>query len=310
MLADPTRPPTGCRVRSLTTADAHAVYEIVAAAEEVELGERSIDEEDIVGDWQRPSFDVTTQAVGVTRDGGGHAELVAYAEVFGGWRADAHVLPDHQGRGIGTWLAGWIQDEARRQGSSIVGMPVPAGSVSDRLLEGLGFFVRWTSWVLAFPEGVSIERQPLPTGFTFHDLDPADERLGGQQAYRLIDDAFNEWPDRTPSTYGDWAAGSLLRPGFEPWQLRLVTDPHGEVVGACLLILSGGIGYVDQLAVRRDHRGLGLARALLADAFETARAHGATRSELSTDSRTGALGLYERVGMRVVQTWVHRAMAV
>ncbi len=61
------------------------------------------------------------------------------------------------------------------------------------------------------------------------------------------------------------------------------------------------------LAVRRDRRGLGLARALLADAFATARAHGATRSELSTDTRTGALGLYERVGMQVRSTWVHRA---
>ena len=39
-----------------------------------------------------------------------------------------------------------------------------------------------------------------------------------------------------------------------------------------------------------------------------AHAHGATRSELSTDSRTGALGLYERVGMEVTSTWVHRAI--
>ena len=47
------------------------------------------------------------------------------------------------------------------------------------------------------------------------------------------------------------------------------------------------------------------ARALLVDAFARARDHGATVSELSTDSRTGALGLYEHVGMRVTQTWRH-----
>ena len=46
-------------------------------------------------------------------------------------------------------------------------------------------------------------------------------------------------------------------------------------------------------------------RALLVDAFERARDHGATVSELSTDSRTGALGLYEHVGMQVTQTWRH-----
>lgn len=33
-----------------------------------------------------------------------------------------------------------------------------------------------------------------------------------------------------------------------------------------------------------------------------------TRFELSTDSRTGALGLYEKVGMRVTSTWVNRAV--
>ena len=54
----------------------------------------------------------------------------------------------------------------------------------------------------------------------------------------------------------------------------------------------------------------GLARALLVDCFAVAREHGASRSELSTDSRTGALGLYERVGMRVTSTWVHRAIAL
>ena len=60
-----------------------------------------------------------------------------------------------------------------------------------------------------------------------------------------------------------------------------------------------------QLAVDRAHRGTGLAQALLADAFGRAREHGATRSELSTDSRTGALDLYLKVGMEVTQTWTH-----
>ena len=52
----------------------------------------------------------------------------------------------------------------------------------------------------------------------------------------------------------------------------------------------------------------GLARALLADSFAEARQHGATRSELTTDSRTGALGLYEKVGMEVTSNWVNLAI--
>ena len=110
---------------------------------------------------------------------------------------------------------------------------------------------------------------------------------------------------KAQTTSKPWASGAVLRPGFEPWQLRFVLDPVGTPVGVCFTILAGTTAYVDQLAVRRDQRGLGLARALLVDAFERGRAHGGTTSELATDSRTGALGLYERVGMVVTQTWRH-----
>ena len=46
----------------------------------------------------------------------------------------------------------------------------------------------------------------------------------------------------------------------------------------------------------------------LADAFAQTSARGATRFGLSTDSRTGAIGLYEKVGLVVTSTWVHRAV--
>ena len=54
----------------------------------------------------------------------------------------------------------------------------------------------------------------------------------------------------------------------------------------------------------------GLAQALLVDAFALGREHGAKRSALSTDSRTGALTLYQKVGMEVGDVWVNRASEV
>jgi len=47
---------------------------------------------------------------------------------------------------------------------------------------------------------------------------------------------------------------------------------------------------------------------MLADAFGLARAQGAVRCYLATDSRTGALGLYEKVGMVVTDVWVNRGL--
>jgi ribosomal protein S18 acetylase RimI-like enzyme len=88
----------------------------------------------------------------------------------------------------------------------------------------------------------------------------------------------------------------------------VVTDPAGDVVAMALVQMNLPCAYIARLATRRDQRGRGLAQALLADAFAVAADHGAVRCELSTDSRTGALGLYEKVGMHVTSTWLNRAI--
>ena len=186
-------------------------------------------------------------------------------------------------------------------------MPVPEGSPGDLLLGSLGYRVRWTSWVLELPEGVEIATRALPAGFTVRTSTEAD----WASAYAVQEDAFLEWSDREREDFDDWAARVLRRPGFEPWHLRVVEDPTGEVVAMAYVTgAAQGKAYVDRLATRTDQRGRGLAQALLVDAFATARLHGATSSTLSTDSRTGALGLYEKVGMQVSSTWVNRAVVL
>jgi mycothiol synthase len=280
--------------------DARAVFEVMAAQEEHDTGRVEIEEADIVGDWQRPSFDVSGSTLGVF-DG---ERLVAYGEVGGAQRSDAAVDPAYRGRGLGTALAGWIRETARSRGEKIVGMPVPQGSPGDRLLESLGYHVRWESWVLELPPGREIEPQPLPPGYALRTAVSEAER---RAVFEVVEDAFLEWSERERTTYEDFEARTVRRPGFEPWHLRAVVDDGGSTVGACSTSMNGDLAYVAQLAVRRDRRGRGLARALLVDAFAGAREHGASRFELSTDSRTGALGLYEKVGMEVTQTWVHRA---
>lgn len=293
--------PDGLTARPLTLSDARAVFEVMADQERHDIGEVAIEPADIVGDWQRPSFDVEGSTLGVFDAD----RLVAYGEVSGDWRGDVAVHPDYRGRGIGTAIAAWTRDLARRRGAEVFGMAVPEGSAGDRLLESLGYFVRWHSWVLQLPEGRTIEAQPLPPGYTLRTAEGEEDH---RAAWTVIEDAFLEWSERERQSFEDFAATTMERPGFQPWNIRLVVDADAETVGACFVVLAEGCGYVDRLAVRRDRRGLGLARALLADAFALARSHGAARSELSTDSRTGALGLYERVGMVVSSNWVHRAV--
>ena len=294
--------PAGLAVRPLRPADAAAVTAVMAAQELADTGEVYIEEADIVADWSRPSFDLEASTVGVFEGD----ELVGYAEVSLADRGDAAVRPDRRGRGIGTWLAGWMQDLARHRGDAAVGMPVPAGSAGETLLRSLGYRERWTSWTLELPGTAVIPDRPLPEGYAVRAATAADYRA----AYTVVEDAFLEWSDRQRQSLEDFSAQVMGRQGFAPWMFRVVTDPSGAVVGAAVILLAqdGVEGYVERLAVRRDQRRRGLAQALLVDAFAQARGQGATKSALSTDSRTGALSLYEKVGMVVTSTWVNLAV--
>lgn len=312
MSASPARPgihdglPDGLTTRPLALADSAEVHALIADQERADIGTVEIEEEDLVGEWQRPSYDLAASSVAVL-DG---TRIVAYAEHLGAERYDAAVHPTWRGRGIGTWLAAWVQDLARRRGAAVVGMPVPEGSPGDRLLTALGYHVRWTSWVLRLPEGRSIADRPLPEGYQVRVATEADR----EQVWRVTEDAFLEWSDRDRTSLDDFAAEVWLRPGFEPWHLIVVTGPDGAVAGAVNSSMSDIDGtketYVSRLAVAREHRNRGLAQGLLVAAFAAGREHGATSSCLSTDSRTGALTLYEKVGMVAGSVWLHRGIAL
>lgn len=299
--------PAGLDSRPLRRDDVPAVLDVVAAHEAHVLGEALIDREDLEADWERPSFDGARDSAGVWAGD----QLVACAEVYRARRAEVAVHPAHKGRGIGSALADWTATLAREQGGALVGQTVPdADEAARALFVGRGYRALWHSWVLAHPADRPVRPVPVPAGYRLRAFEPGRDE---HAAYRVIEDAFSEWPDRDPVDEADWAAGVLRRPGFAPWQLLLaVTDevPDEAVVGAAHLVLSDDTGWVQQLAVARPHRGRGLAQALLAAAFTAARERGAARAELSTDSRTGALDLYLHLGMEVTSAYTHWARDV
>jgi undecaprenyl diphosphate synthase len=285
--------PAGLTARPPRQDDLPAMLALIAAYEQRVLGEPLVDLEDLEADWQRPSFDPEENAL-LVHEGD---RLVACAEVHKARRASGCVHPHDWGRGVGSALVDWCIRTAAAQGGETIGQTVPDGDVAAvALFRSRGWEPLWTSWVLELPPGNVVPERPLPTGYRLRALRPGQDEPA---AYRVIEDAFSEWPDREPTSYEDWTATVVQRPGFAPWQLLLAEDPQDRVVGACHLVLSAGSGWVNQVAVARDHRGQGLAQALLAAAFGSAAERGATRSELSTDSRTGALALYERLGMQV-----------
>lgn len=314
--------------RLATRDDAGAVLQLVNACELHDLGEALLEADDLAGDWQRPSFDLGRDSCCVF-DG---SRLVAYGEVYRARRAEGNVHPDARGRGLGAALLRWTWDVSRAGGGTRVGQTVVEVGDAARLFETYGYEPRWTSWILTLPVDAAITPTRRPDDVVVRPLVRGEERA----AFQVVEDAFNEWADRDPSTYEDWAAGVLDRPGFEPWQLLVAveqgaiaepgesdetlelgmarqqrdarqsrTTKPGQIVGVCHLLVSADDGWIDHLAVRADRRGRGLGRALLGHAFAAARERGAVRCELSTDSRTGALSLYAHVGMQVRQSFTH-----
>ena len=115
---------------------------------------------------------------------------------------------------------------------------------------------------------------------------------------------------------GDW---NYARPDFEDWRhehvlssefdpgLWFLAEEEGELAGfsLCRSERRPGTGHVGELGVRMPWRRRGLGTALLLHSFRELRRRGRARADLGVDADnpTGALSLYEGVGMRVAHRW-------
>jgi mycothiol synthase len=294
--------PEGLLARPPVPDDAAAVFELYATCEAMVQGEPDVELDDIVADWRRPSFDLGSDAVLVLEGG----TLVAEAEVFKGRRAEVAVHPHSRNRGIGSALLDWTRRRASEVGSTMVGQTTPdADEAARELFRANGYEPMWSSWVLSYEIDGPPAPPELPDGYSFR---PFEIGRDDREVYEVVERAFGEWPDREPYAYGDWRALTVETERFDP-TLQIVIARGDAIVGTASTSDPGpqSDGWVHQLAVAREHRGLGLGRALLQRSFALFHEQGKTSVQLSTDSRTGALGLYEHVGMRVVRSYTHHA---
>jgi mycothiol synthase len=288
--------PKDFTARPPTVEDLDAVTAVVAADQLATDGVVDISADDILSGWQRPSFDRERDAL-VVFEG---EPAVAYAELNAG-RAWVHVHPDARGRGIGAALLAWTEGRARELGSKKIGQTRSDNDhAAIELLTANGYAVRWTTWVFEYP----LDREPpapeLPDDMTVRSIELGrDDRA----VHDLIETAFSDWPDRDPgSSFEDWAALYLYREDFDP-ELTLLLEDGPELVGVSHCRVYGDEGWVEQIAVKRSHRGRGLGGALLRASFRRFFERGLKTAGLSTESRTGARGVYEHIGMRVTRSF-------
>jgi GNAT superfamily N-acetyltransferase len=292
--------PNGMSTRGALSDDIERVTELVRVAEAHDLGQAMLTADDLDSAWKRPGLDLDKDVI-LVLDG---QDLVAYGEVPG-WRCFGTVRPDRRSRGIGSALLAWIEHRALERTPATeevrVGQTIGDGaSGSIELFQRNDYQPRHTSWILTLPPDVDLSSAGTATGIMIRPYRPGEEPT----IFTVVEDAFNEWPNREPSTFETWRSMTVERTDFDS-SLLYVAVEDDVIVGTATGLHYPDGGWVEQLAVRATHRRRGIARALLAAVFDEFRDRGETRLGLSTDSRTGALDLYLRLGMVIESSFTH-----
>jgi mycothiol synthase len=291
--------PHGLKQLALAAADIDDVILLVNACEIHDVGYPMWERDDLTSDFRLPGVDIEVDTIGIREDG----RLIGWAFLPNDRSTWVDVHPEARARGIGTWLRAWTERRARERGATRVGQTINDRAMGAvRLLSDARYTRRRTSWILRIDHPERPADPALPDGVTLRAYSEGD----AEAALEMFEAAFAEWPERSPSTFEAWRVMTIEREGFAPEDLMLAED-GGEIVGGAFIIDSNEI-WVDKLAVRRDQRHRGIARALLQVAFQRGYDRGYASSSLSTDSNTGALTLYERVGMTIRETYTHLAI--
>jgi mycothiol synthase len=301
--------PPGFRLRPARDEDAHAIAALANDEAERVIGAPVISAQWLLRHWTAPSVNREHDVAVVEASNG---RLCGYLSV----RADppyARVLAlgivalPYRGRGLGGALV--AENERRAQRLVALAHPrlrvvIHSGALADEprvsgLLAAHGYReVRRTTLMR-----IDFDGEPAPpaalAGVDVRPLLPEN----AEELFSAHREAFADTWGEGEEAYEDFRHHLLDRPQFDPdlWFLAW----HGEELAAYLGAQKDAAenptrGYVDLLGVRRAYRRRGIGEALLRHAFQALfrRGKGGCDLHVDADSLTGALRLYERVGMR------------
>jgi mycothiol synthase len=226
------------------------------------------------------------------------------------WAIDCAFAPAAEAQGCQTVLA-WAQARAQEAMDTTYGHPcwfvnVFSDQAERRLaLEAAGFADQgnvgedaWSKVLLQRPGDLPVKATQPPAGFELRTL-------GGEgevQAYVSIHRAAFESKSMTAA----WRLHTLRRPEYRPELDLVMAAPGGRLGAFCIGWMSKlgneTIGQIEPLGVHPDFQGLGLGRAILAEALQRMSSLGAGQVWVETDSyRDAAFALYESAGFRIAR---------
>jgi mycothiol synthase len=267
-------------------------------------------------DWQLPGFNLETDTVVVHANG----SLIAYASVWdtgephvrvGGF---SRVHPNHDDPALEEALLLWLESRGKQ---AIERAPADArvtlthGAFSeDRARKEL--LVRHGYELVRHYVRLRIEMseppvaEEIPEGIVIRPFDPETDLrptvLAVREAFR---DHWGHVERDLDEELKQWEHWVTEDPDFDlsVWHLACDADEvAGALLGAAKRPEAENLAYIFVLAVRKAWRSRGIARALLQRSFAAFYERGKPIVDLDADTAnlTGAMRLYESVGMRPV----------
>ena len=300
-------PPTDLELREPAPADAGALAAFLNEHSRALFGETDLSADE-VREWFRiPSVWIRV----VERDG----RVIGYVDVTKDaerprWSVDARTL-DADAADAALGAAEEHVRASSRRGDVLRGY---APSIDESLAaayERAGYGIVRHSFQMRVDLPEEIEKPSWPAGISVRTYDAAADE---ETMYEATMEAFSDHWDFHRTPIEEWRLYGVERESFDPTLWWLAED-GAEVAAVCQnwWHFSGDptFGWIGTLGVRRPWRRRGLARALLLHSFADFKRRGATRVGLGVDAEntTGAVRLYESVGMHVVRrndTWEKR----
>jgi len=282
----------GISSRELRDDDAEAVAELFRVA----FGhERPIDAEEVAS-WVR-NEELKAEWLRVLEQDG---RIVGYGDI---WITGDEVALDVAAPVHWKPFFEWAEESARVERARRVRILVPAGHEMEVLVEQRGYRL----WRSSYTMQVVLDDAPpelprMPTPFVLRRYRRRDEdplRAALNEAF--ADDPF--FHDASPVNFREFY---LRARGFDP-SLWLLAWDGPELAGFLLAFPEHAgerdLGWIHSLGVRPRWRRRGLGEGLLRTALHDLHSRGLRRVGLGVDAEnvTGALRLYERVGMDVLR---------
>ena len=312
--------------RPIEPADVAEWAVLLAAIEAVDRQDEYYGEQDLLEELSYPYGDFARGSVAVY-DGGtmvGYCVLTAQstADPVHEMRQQGGVHPAYRSRGLGGQLLGWAETAALPlHKERYPGRPLTlSGSCISRSAGTVDLYaahgyrqVRWfhgmtKDLIAALPD------VPAPAGVQIVGFTPARS----QDALLVFNEAFRDHWGSIENNAEQWAYHTGEQ-AFRPVLSFLAyadDEPLGVIICYEYDAATEATGirdlHISLIGTRRAGRRRGIASALLFRAFAAATAAGLTTASLGVDadSPTGALGLYERAGFTVTDTWIAQQKVV